>query len=116
MCLNLKQTQNLGTYLGVHLANTKRDNRLSSNILAKFNNIVQCRQSKYLNLAGRAILLITTLFSLPIHLMQIRLLPKHILNQMKLVGKKFLWNEQPDRNRMRLVSWNQITLPTKYGG
>lgn len=114
--MNLKPTDNLGTYLGIPLSFNRKNSALCTKLIDSFNRRIQSWQHMFLNLVGQATLLRTTLFSLPIHAMQITSLPKQTLNKMRTLGIKFLWNDQADKTNLKLVSWKTVTKPLKDGG
>lgn len=73
-------------------------------------------QNKYLNLAGRITLLKSTFFSLPIHFMQVVVLPQNLLNQLNKEARKFLWNDTKEKKKIRLIGLNTLAKPLIEGG
>lgn len=53
---------------------------------------------------------------MPTHAMQITTFPKHTLKHMQTKAMKFLWNDQGNKTRLRLVNWRTVTKPYANGG
>lgn len=71
---------------------------------------------KYLSFGGRITLLKSVLSALPVFFLSAFNCPKKVISSLERIMKDFLWNDQEDRRKEHLVSWQQVCLPIKVGG
>lgn len=70
--------------------------------------------SKSLSLAGRSILINSSLLSIPTFLMTHLLVPKGILNDLDILCRKFFWHKDHSRQALHYV--NDLCIPKSFGG
>jgi len=71
--------------------------------------------SRWLNLAGRVVLIKSFLLDLPIFQFSSLLAPKGILKYLAQPILKFLWQGKSNHKKFHLVYWHTFTLPKKSG-
>lgn len=81
----------LGKYLGFPLSQKTPKHSTFTFLLDNIYKRIHIWEHKYFILAGKVVLIKTTLASLPTHLMQITILPSSTLESIDKLHRDFLW-------------------------
>jgi Reverse transcriptase (RNA-dependent DNA polymerase) len=74
-------------------------------------------KGKKMSMAERSVLTNSMLNAVPLHYMQVFLLPKWVIKQITITTRRFLWRGTKDTSGGHcLVAWPKITLPKINGG
>ncbi|XP_020674852.1 uncharacterized protein LOC110094049 [Dendrobium catenatum] len=91
--------------------------------VADFAKVMQAAQEKMnvwgkkqLSLAGRALLINTSLLSIPMYLMTHSVIPNGVLHFIERLGRQFLWQKDPNSRGMHYVGWQELCKPKNQGG
>ncbi|PKU60324.1 Putative ribonuclease H protein [Dendrobium catenatum] len=71
---------------------------------------------KHLSLAGRALLIRTSLLSVPMYAMTHISIPNGVLMAIEKMGRRFLWQKDASSRGMHYVGWKELCQPTEFGG
>ncbi|XP_059076538.1 uncharacterized protein LOC131875856 [Cryptomeria japonica] len=72
---------------------------------------------RWLNLAGKIVLIKSMLNAVPIYLMLVLRSPKDVLVSLQETLRSFLWSSNKDgRKKLALVAWDKVCLPKDLGG
>ncbi|OMO60385.1 reverse transcriptase, partial [Corchorus olitorius] len=112
--LNINASDYFGTYLGFPMDSMRRRTTQYRFIIEKMHGKLQAWKARHLSMAGRAVLVKSTLSAIPSYYMQGTRLPSNICNEIDRVNRDLLW-DSIDKKKLNLISWNRITL-AKEGG
>ena len=104
------------TYLGIPIfrASPKVIHWLP--MLDKLKNKIHAWGAKWLNKAGKVILMNSVLASLPIYHCSVLLAPKSITNKINELLRRFLWEGgRNNEKKLHLVSWDKVTKSKMEG-
>lgn len=73
-------------------------------------------KTKFLSRVGRAVLINSTLNTIPNYYMQANFFPSTTLSDLDRICNNFLWGEKDGKNRMHLVAKETTFLPKSLGG
>ncbi|PKU87322.1 Putative ribonuclease H protein [Dendrobium catenatum] len=71
---------------------------------------------KQLSLAGRALLIRTSLLSIPMYAMTHTSIPNGVLMAIERMGRRFLWQKDASSRVMHYVGWKELCQSTDLGG
>ncbi|PKU84444.1 Putative ribonuclease H protein [Dendrobium catenatum] len=71
---------------------------------------------KHLPLAGRALLIKTSLLSVPMYAMTHTSIPNGVLMTIERMGRQFLWQKDANSRGMHYVGWKELCQSTDLGG
>lgn len=114
--LGMLATNTLGTYLGFPLINTRITSNTFNFLVEKIRFKLNCWENKFLSPAGKAILIKTTISSIPIHIMQFLKLLDKTLKLIDKTSRGFLWGSKTNCMKNHLVNWTQVCKPLDDGG
>ena len=114
--LGLPTTDRIGTYLGTPIFTTRRMASSYQYLVENISKRIEGWQTKYLSMAGRAILIKAFITSIPTYAMQTTLLPQKICHQIDKLSRNFLWEGSDQHRCCHMVSWDSVTLPKEAGG
>jgi hypothetical protein len=104
-------------YLGVPIFKTKP---LASNwnpLIEKLKNKINSWGARWLNLAGKVVLIKAVLASIPIYQSSLLLAPVTIIQKMEALFRRFLWEGGNNtRRKLHLISWEKVAKPFSEGG
>ena len=69
-----------------------------------------------LSMAGRTVLIQSSLSTIPNYNMQCAYLPSKVLDGIDRISKNFLWGSTCTSKKMHWVGWHKVTRPRKEGG
>ncbi|KAJ4764262.1 RNA-directed DNA polymerase (reverse transcriptase)-related family protein [Rhynchospora pubera] len=100
-------------YLGVPIMATRRQHYdyLIDKVVAKLHNW----KAKLLSPAAKVVLVKSVVEPMVLYSMGAGPIPESVLQRINLKIRAFFWNSG-DKNKMRLVSWEKITVPKFAGG
>ncbi|KAK4707096.1 hypothetical protein R3W88_033345 [Solanum pinnatisectum] len=73
-------------------------------------------KTKFLNIAGRAILAKACLNNIPTHIMQYIHLPKEITKKIDQIQRNFIWGTTSAKRKLHLIKWDTLTKGKNNGG
>ena len=86
-------------------------------IIQKIKTKIQTMGSKWLNLAGKMVLIQSILSSYPIYTSSMVLDPKNVMNNICKEIRKFLWQGgKVQTKKFHLVKWDTVKKAKRHGG
>ena len=86
-------------------------------IVQRIKDKIQSMGSKWLNLAGKAVLIRSILSSYPIYSSSMVLAPRNVMNSISKKIKKFLWQGgKVQTKKFHLVKWDTVKQSKNHGG
>lgn len=114
--LNIRQTSDLGYYLGYPLKPTYKNANFTY-IKDKLNMKLQGWKTNLLSKIGRTQLINSTTSNLSSHVMKAFLLPKCILNKIDTKMREFFFlGHTINARKVHIIKWDKITKPKSMGG
>ncbi|XP_039130949.1 uncharacterized protein LOC120267377 [Dioscorea cayenensis subsp. rotundata] len=103
-------------YLGI-LISPKRMAKATFNVLT---DNIKSRCSRWmhskLSPAGKAVLINSSLFSLPIYYLSVYPIYDSILMEINRIVRRFFWSKSSNGKGIHAVAWNELTIPKPEGG
>lgn len=106
----------IGKYLGLPEHFTQRKKDVFAGIVDRIRQKAHSWTSRYLNGAGKQVLLKAVLSAMPSYTMSCFKLPISLCKQIQTVLTRFWWDAKPDRRKMSWVAWSKLTLPKNARG
>lgn len=104
-------------YLGIPLSDKRLLRSAYLPLLHRISKRLEGWAAKFLSMAGRLILINSTLSSLPIYFMTVLKLPQWVIQEIDKTRRKFLWHgAQEQQKGYNLVNWESVCEPKKIGG
>jgi hypothetical protein len=104
-------------YLGLPLCIKALPGDFWHHFMQKVKEKMETWGSRWLNPAGRVVLIKSVLLAFPLFQFSTLLALKGILKEMAQLIRKFLWKGgKSNHEKFHLVNWETITLPKKSGG
>lgn len=113
--LNIMETDDLGTYLGVPTINGRTSKKEYQFLVDRINGKLAGWKSKLISMTGRATLVQSCLSSVLYYVMQTTKLPKSTCDEIDKISRRFIWGGTNEQRRIHSVAWDTITKP-KLGG
>lgn len=114
--LQMKSTSLPIKYLGVQLHRGKERAAHFANLISAVQAKLAMWQNKYLNCAGRLILMKHVLAAITLHILSACMLPQSVIRMLHRLMTKFFWGYNEDRLKHSWVSSEKIFRPTLEGG
>ena len=105
-----------GKYLGLPENFNRRKRDIFAELVDRIRQRSHSWSTKFLNGAGKHVLLKAVLAALPLYSMSCFMLPISLCRQIKSLLTQFWWDAKPDLKKMAWVAWNKLTLPKSLGG
>jgi hypothetical protein len=112
----VKETQQLGKYLGVPALGRAPRIHDFQYLVEKIKGRLAGWKAKQLSLAGRITLAKSVIQATPIYPMMSTPIPKSCLNEIEKVQRAFLWGDTEDKRKAHMISWDIITQAKFCGG
>ena len=114
--LGFRSTNSLGKYLGIPIRQQGSSPNDFNFILDKMKQKLAGWKSNLLSMAGRAVLIQSSLSTIPAYVMQCASLPSKIHKGIDRISRNFLWGSTESVRKMHWVGWSKITKPKEEGG
>jgi hypothetical protein len=112
----LKETVNLGNYLGVPALGRSPKVQDFLYLIEKVKARLAGWKAKQLSLAGRITLAKSVIQAIPIYPMMSLPIPNSCLNEIEKIQRAFIWGDTEDKRKAHMVGWETITKPKCSGG
>ena len=106
----------LGKYLGFPLKHPGSSSHDYDFILDRVKQKFFRWKANLLSLAGRRVLIQSSLAAIPSYIMQCSYLPGRVLNGLDRVNRNFLWGSIDSTKKIHLVGWEKVTKSKEEGG
>ncbi|XP_026429098.1 uncharacterized protein LOC113325076 [Papaver somniferum] len=103
-------------YLGLPIGASFRCTSVWEVVIERMQKKLATRKKKYLNKAGRLILIKSCLASLHVYFISLFHLPVSIEKRMVKLMRNFFWGDVEGKKKVAWVSWIKVCLPKKNGG
>ncbi|XP_020696169.2 uncharacterized protein LOC110109442 [Dendrobium catenatum] len=103
-------------YLGLPLVMRRLNGADFSKIMRIAFEKINLWGRKHVSLAGRALLIRTSLLSVPMYAMTHTSIPNGVLMAIEKMGRRFLWQKDVSSRGMHYVGWKELCQPTEFGG
>uniref|UniRef100_A0A2N9IHR9 RNase H type-1 domain-containing protein n=1 Tax=Fagus sylvatica TaxID=28930 RepID=A0A2N9IHR9_FAGSY len=114
--LNIRETTNLGKYLGIPISASAVRARDFDYLIDKVSSKLSSWKSRLLSLLGRTLLIQSVIEAIPAYVMQCTALPLKVCDTLDGLNRNFLWGSTAEKRKLYLVSWRKVTQPKKLGG
>ena len=114
--LNLKETTDLGKYLGIPISSSAVRAKDFDYLIEKVALKLSGWKARLLTLPGRAILIQSVSKAIPAYVMQCTPLPAKVCDNLDALNRNFLWGSTADKGKLHLVNWQKVTQPKRFGG
>nr|AIK35195.1 LINE-type retrotransposon LIb DNA [Ipomoea batatas] len=114
--MNIPTSDNLGTYLGIPMLQKRVSRHTFSSVVEKMRKKLATWKASTLNMAGRRILVQSSLASVPTYTMQALALPVSTCNDVDKICRNFLWGHTDNTKKIHTVNWSHICRPRQMGG
>ncbi|KAJ9186725.1 hypothetical protein P3X46_002268 [Hevea brasiliensis] len=114
--LGVRETDDLGRYLGVPLLHSRVTKATYQYIVDKVRKKLNSWNVKKLSLAGRVTLARSVLAAIPIYSMQTACIPQAVCHEVDKLCHQFIWGASAAKKKIALVSWERVQLPKEMGG
>ena len=114
--LRIEGEGGLGKYLGLpeHFHRKKKD--IFAGIVDRIRQRSHSWATKFLNGAGKQVLLKAILAAMPSYAMSCFKIPISLCKQIQSILTRFWWDVKPNLRKIAWVSWNTLTKPKFAGG
>ena len=114
--LGIKKNKTHEKYLGLPIINGRVTKNLFNSIITKMNLKLNVWYNKYLSLAGRTVLINSTLQTIPYYAMAAFNLPIGVKHGIQKTMKHYFWNTTNSSNRKAKAPWSLISSLKMQGG
>ncbi|KAK9994753.1 hypothetical protein SO802_024456 [Lithocarpus litseifolius] len=114
--LGFASTPYLGKYLGFPLKQPGSSSHDYDFILDRVKQKLSGWKANLLSLAGRRVLIQSSLAAIPSYIMQCSYLPGRVLNGLDRVNRNFLWGSTDLAKKIHWVGWEKVTKSKEEGG
>ena len=112
----MEETLSLGKYMGCLIISSKVTNSTFMDIQEKVSAQLSKWKANSLSQAGRTVLIQSNLATKANFQMQAFSLPPTILSSLDKSYRNFFWNKPRLSKSPKLIGWDKICQPKKYGG
>ncbi|KAL9686487.1 hypothetical protein QQ045_023947 [Rhodiola kirilowii] len=103
-------------YLGMQVGANPMKKSSWEPILGRFRQKLASWKSANLLMAGRVVLIKSTLCSLPLYYALIYKMPTSVALEMEKIQRQFLWGGTEIRKKVHYVKWSTVLKPKQFGG
>lgn len=106
----------LDSYLGIPILNKRVSKDMFNVVLDKMKRKLAMWKASSLSMAGRRVLVQSSLATVPTYSMQSMALPASTFKEIDKICRNFLWVHSEDTRKIRTVSWSEVCKPRDEGG
>lgn len=114
--MGIPLSPHLGSYLGIPLINKRVSKNTFNFVIDKMRRKLATWQADSLSMAGRRVLVQSSLATIPTYAMQSMALPVSTCNEIDKICRNFLWGHSDDTRKIHTVSWSEVCKPRDEGG
>ena len=114
--LGFASTLYLGKYLGFLLKQPSSSSHDYNFILDRVKQKLSGWKANFLSLAGRRVLILSSMAAIPSYIMQCSYLPRRVLDGLDRVNRNFLWQSTESAKKIHWVGWEKVTKSKEEGG
>ncbi|PKU66292.1 Putative ribonuclease H protein [Dendrobium catenatum] len=103
-------------YLGLPLLMYKPKTTDFGKLIKNVDEKTNLWGKKHLSFAARALLIRTSLLTVPMYLSMHTTVPKSILHSIEKIARRFMWKKDSNSRGMHYVAWKELCLPKNQGG
>ena len=103
----------IGKYLGIPLKHSGSSPQGFNFIIDRMKQKLAGWKANLLSMAGRAVLIQSSLSTIPAYVMQCVALPSKVLDNVDRVSRNFLWGSIESARKMHWVGWQKVMKPKK---
>lgn len=108
------------SYLGVPIGDSHKKKRFWTPLTSKVKTRLAQWKSKFLNKAGRLILIRAVMNAMPVYWMGLFKVPGGIINEIDKVKRRFFWGEYLSGDswskKLHTINWNMVCISKTSGG
>jgi hypothetical protein len=112
----LKETQQLGKYLGVPALGRAPKVHDFQYLVEHVKARLTRWKAKQLSLAGRCTLARSVIQPIPVYPMMTTPIPKSCLKEIEKAQRPFVWGDTEDKRKAHTISWEVMNQPKRNGG
>lgn len=105
-----------GKYLGLPEYFNRKKRDIFAGIVDRIRQRSHSWATRFLNAAGKQVLLKAVLAAMPSHAMSCFKIPVSLCKQIQTILMRFWWDAKPNLRKMAWVSWARMTMPKFAGG
>lgn len=106
----------LDSYLGIPILNKRVSKDMFNVVLDRMKRKLAMWKASSLSMAGRRVLVQSSLATVPTYSMQSMALPANTFKEIDKICRNFLWVHSEDTRKIRTVSWSEVCKPRDEGG
>ncbi|XP_031120628.1 uncharacterized protein LOC116023758 [Ipomoea triloba] len=114
--LNIPIAANMGHYLGMPILQRRVSRHTFSYVVDKMRKKLATWKASALSMAGRRILVQSSLASVPTYSMQSLAFPVSTCTDIDRVCRNFLWGHDDITRKIHTINWSDICRPREVGG
>ncbi|XP_019168955.1 PREDICTED: uncharacterized protein LOC109164864 [Ipomoea nil] len=114
--MGIPVTPHLGSYLGIPLLQKRVSRDMFGSILSKMRRKLASWKANSLSMAGRRVLVQSSLSTIPTYTMQSLSLPVSTCKDIDRICRNFLWGHAEDTRKIHTVNWATICKSKEMGG
>ncbi|OIT34135.1 putative ribonuclease h protein, partial [Nicotiana attenuata] len=103
-------------YLGYPILHNQPTHKDFQYIIDNMHRKLSSWKAKFLNIAGRAALAISTLNSIPSHAMHYTYLPAKTLKEIDRIQRNFICGSTTESRKIHYVNWSNVITTKEQGG
>jgi hypothetical protein len=98
-------------YLGILIDKKRIKNSDWNGPIGKIEKKLGSWIGKNMSIAGRTILINSSISSIPLYMLSFYRLPMGVDKKFSTLSSKFLWGDDPTKKKYHLVRWSDVCLP-----
>ncbi|KAD3068242.1 hypothetical protein E3N88_36122 [Mikania micrantha] len=104
------------TYLGVPVGQNMNLVKNWNIVLEKISNRLSSWKQNSLSFGGRITLAKSILSSIPLYYMSLFRAPRHVINSIEVIRRRFCWGGTPGKSKISWVAWPSMLSSKENGG
>ncbi|XP_023641325.1 uncharacterized protein LOC111831438 [Capsella rubella] len=114
--LGIQRVGGLGKYLGLPEMFGRKKRDLFNQIIDNIRQRALSWSSRFLSIAGKAIMLKSVLAAMPTYTMSCFKLPGSLCNRIQSALTRFWWDSSAENKKMSWIAWSKMTKSKRDGG